>query len=154
MAKKFKTIYDRVRTFSDSGSPFANDYISVYDKDGKRSLEVKGKYSLYDEIQSHRDSCDLQIILKRYLNTGDESVLQRRVAYYTDVTDIPKTYADVLKLANAAREMFSVLTTEQKEAFNNNPDEFLASFGTEKYDRIFKKEEPKLESPVEKGEND
>ena len=39
MSEKFRTVYDRIRIISNPGSPMVDDYVSVYDEDGKRSLE-------------------------------------------------------------------------------------------------------------------
>lgn len=136
MSKKFRTIFDRKLVVSNPGSDMVTDFVSVYDDDGKRKLVPNGKHSMFDEIQSYRENCDLKIILKRYVQTGDDALLQRRQSFYADVTDIPKTYADVLRVANAAQEMFDVLPKDKKEAFNNNVDEFLAAFGSKKYEEI------------------
>lgn len=143
MAAKFRTQFNRIRVVSPAGSPLVNDYISVYDNDGKRHLEVNGQYSIYDKIQSFRDSCELSTILERFQKIGDIEILQRRKAIFADVTEMPKTYADVLKLNIASEQLFNALTPEQKLKFNNNPDEFLASIGTEKYKEVFKPLEEK-----------
>ena len=47
MAAKFRTQYNRVRVVSPAGSPMVNDYISVYDNDGKRHLEINGQYHMF-----------------------------------------------------------------------------------------------------------
>ena len=146
---KFRTQFDRVRIISDPGSPMVNDYISVYDNDGKRHLEVSGQYSIYDKIQSFRDSCELSTILERFQKTGDVEILQKRKAVFADVTEMPTTYADVLKLNIASEQLFNSLTAEQRLKFNNNPDEFLASIGTDKYNEVFKPLEEKAKLKAE-----
>lgn len=136
MSKKFRTVFDRELVVSNPGSDMVTDFVSVYDDDGKRKLVPNGQHSMFDEIQSYRENCELKTILKRYVQTGDDTLLKRRQAIYADVTDIPKTYADVLRVANAAQEMFDVLSKDKKEAFNNNVDEFLAAFGSKKFEEI------------------
>lgn len=141
MSEKFRTVYDRIRIISNPGSPMVDDYVSVYDEDGKRSLEKSGEHSIYDEIQAYRPNCELKTILARYVQTGDESLLQRRQAMYADVVDIPKTYADVLRLVNKANQIFETLPVEDRAVFHNNPDEFLASLGSETYKAVMAKHE-------------
>lgn len=136
MAYKYRTIYDRRISVSNPGSDMVADFVSVYDEDGKRKVVKSGYYSLYDEIQSYRESCDLKSILARYVQTGDESLLKRREAVFADVTLMPKTYAEMLQLSNAAENLFKALSPDKREIFNNNPDEFLASFGTDKFNEV------------------
>lgn len=151
---KFRTKFDRIRVYTDPGDPMVNDYMSVYDDDGKRKVIVSGQYNLYDKIQSYRDNCDLHTILERYKRTGDETLLMRRQAVFADVTEMPKTYADVLKLSMASQGLFDALTAEQKLKFNNNPDEFLASFGTPKFDEVFKAIDEKTELQKEEAKEE
>lgn len=136
MAKKFRTIFDRRISVSNPGSAMVDDFVSIYDEDGKRKVVKNGQYSLWDEIQSYRESCDLKMILKRYQQTGDESLLERRKGVYADVTNMPKTYAEVLNLTNAAEQLFASLDKDKKLIFNNNPDEFLASIGTDRFNEV------------------
>ena len=119
MSEKFRTVYDRIRIISNPGSPMVDDYVSVYDEDGKRSLEKSGEHSIYDEIQAYRPNCELKTILARYVQTGDESLLQRRQAMYADVVDIPKTYADVLRLVNKANQIFTKIINQCNRIHNN-----------------------------------
>ena len=149
MSEKFRTVYDRICVVSNSGTPFINDYKISYDDDGKRCLIKSGVINVYNQIQSARESCDLNIILEKYINIGDPAILNRKSTFYGDVTEIPTNYADILRLGIEADRIFNSLTAEQKLAFDNDKDVFFASIGTEKFNNVFN---PKVESEVKDSE--
>lgn len=131
---KFRTKFDRLEIFSNPGDPIKVDYIGQYDENGEIDLVQTGEHSFYDEIQSHRDSCDLQLILKRFLD-GDESALARRQGMYGDFTSMPKTYMEMLNMSIKAEQMFSELPVEVKERFGNNFALWLNEVNTEDWAR-------------------
>lgn len=80
-AIKFQTQFQRRfedrRTFpTQVGSPVVLTYTPEYDKQGNLQLVQDGEKDLYAEIQSHKDSTDLALILNRYFN-GDPMALSR-----------------------------------------------------------------------------
>lgn len=143
--KIFRTVFDRTRIISNSGSPFINDYKISVDDDGKTFLKLSGKINVYDQIQASRESCDINMILDRYLNVGDPTLLNRKATFYGDVTEIPNNFADILRLGIEADNIFNSLTTEQKAKFDNDKNVFFASIGTKKWNDVFN---PKNESEV------
>lgn len=152
---KFRTVYNRERHTSDPGSEIAFEYGLEKDKNGASYLTITGKFNLYDQIQAYRDSCDLGLILDRFMKTGDVSILQQRQGFYADTTEYPKTYAEMLQLAQKAEEFFYTLDTDTRAEFNNDPDQFFASIGSEKFNKIFSEsvvDDIPLESEVKANE--
>lgn len=120
------------RIYCSSGLKVEPEYHVHYDKDGKRILKIDGQKNTFDDIQSHRESCDIEIILKRYM-AGDFSVLNRNDPQYIDTTEFPKSYAEAFEKNQAAKEYFYSLDPEIRAQFNNSVEQFLVA----EVDKIF-----------------
>lgn len=124
---QFKTQYDaRDRIFSDPGSPEHITYAGHYDDKGRVVLEESGRENIYDFIQSHAESCDIHVLMKRYQN-GDVDALSQKQGFYGDFLDFPKTYAEALNHMNEMERQFMALPVETREKFGNSFTEFLAA---------------------------
>lgn len=124
---QFKTQYDaRDRFFSDPGSPEHITYAGHYDEKGRVVLEESGRENIYDFIQSHAESCDIHVLMKRYQN-GDVDALSQKQGFYGDFLDFPKTYAEALNHMNEMERQFMALPVETREKFGNSFTEFLAA---------------------------
>lgn len=125
---RFVTQYDNHdRVFSDSGSREKIIYSPIFDKKGVMSLEPCGKENLYDFIQSHAESVDIHVLLRRY-NDGDVSALSRMQGAYGDFTTMPQTFADALNTMISAENTFNSLPVETRAQFGHSFQRFLASF--------------------------
>lgn len=138
---KFRTKYDRKRMFTPVGSPEMVQYTAKYDDAGVLVLEESGKINIYNEIQSHADSVDLNTIIRKY-ESGDVTALSKMQGAFADVTQLPTTYSEMLNLIRFGEEVFDQLPTEIKQQFNNSFEQFFAQGGM---DMI----RPDSEKPVE-----
>jgi len=143
---------DRKRVFSDPGSPIKDEYEPVFDKRGVWHLEKSGERNIFDEIQTHADSCDINIIMARYRN-GETDVLTRVQGVYADVTQIPTDYAGVMNMKLQAEKLFYGLSAEVREKYGNSVEQFMSALGTKEglEDIGFKFEAAAAESPKEEG---
>lgn len=124
---RFPTMYERSgRTFSAAGSPDKVIYTSQVRSDGTIELVEKGKESLYDFIQSFKNSCDINVLLARYAN-GDVDALSRVQGAYGDFTQFPSTYAELLNRVNQGRLMFDDLPLAVREKYNHDFGQFMAA---------------------------
>lgn len=124
---KFKTKYDdRAPVFQEPGSRIKIVYSPRYDDRGVLDLVATGQENLYEYIQSHKESVDIHVLLDRFVN-GETDVLSRMQGFYADVSDMPKTYAEVLNAVIIGEETFSKLPVEVKQRFNNSFSEWLSS---------------------------
>lgn len=98
-----------------------------FNDDGTKELVVDGHKDIYAEIQSHADSCDVKAIIKRCTITGDTSELYKNPGFYGDIINMPNTYADVLKAAQEANNIWNKLPANVKEKFDNDVSKFYAS---------------------------
>lgn len=118
--------------YSCAGSPVRTVYEPVLNDDGSIDLVAAGVENTDEEIQSYAESCDLNIILAKYLN-GDTSVLNRYSPMFGDFTNMPKTYAEALQKKIDAERMFSELPIEVRKKFDNDINKFYVQAGTEEW---------------------
>ena len=121
--------FNHPRRHADAGSRIKIEYQPVYDMAGVWHLEKSGESNLYLDIQSHADSCDINIIMARYAN-GETDVLQRIQGMYGDVTNVPTNYAEIMNQQLKAKALFMGLSSEVREKYHNSVEEFMASFST------------------------
>lgn len=125
---KFKTQYDdHARVHCEPGSPEKVVYQAVYDINGTLQLHPTGVEDLYGYIQSHRDSVDIHVILKRFA-AGEVDVLSQVQGFYADAADMPSTYQEVLNSVIAGERAFDSLPSEIKQKFGNSFSQWLTSF--------------------------
>lgn len=123
----FRTQYQsHERVFAEEGSRFHTLYSSRVDADGSIVLEESGSENLYEYIQSHKDSCDINVLLARY-NNGEPSVLSQRQGMYGDFTQLPQTFAETLNFMIQGQEYFESLPLEIREKFGHSFERFVAS---------------------------
>lgn len=125
---------------SNTGSPIKEIYKPIVNKDGSITLIVDGYVNTDEEIQSHEQEVDIDVVIAKYMN-GDLEALNKHVGQYGDFTNMPKTYAEVLQMQIDARNVFDGLPVEIKGKFNNDPNEFFVQSGSEDW---FKKLDPIL----------
>ena len=126
------TQYDRDRFRSSPGKRCKPLYASSYDDAGRLVLKKTGEEDLYDFIQSHAESVDINVILAKYA-AGDASVLSRRQGVYADFSAMPGTYAEMLNMVHQAEASFDALPLETRQAFDMSMSNWLASYGSEEW---------------------
>lgn len=125
--RKFATQYDaRERVKENIGSPVKQLYNPIFDDRGIMHLKESGKHDLYMEIQSHRDSVDIHVLLARY-RCGDTEALNRVQGAYGDFTQMPTTFAEALNTMIAAEQYFQALPVDVRARFGHNFNAFIAS---------------------------
>lgn len=139
----FETFEDKVTKSSDYRSRTGDKYLDEYeyriDENGvKKLVKTDKKINVYDRIQADYDSTDINKLMLRF-SLGDTEAINVKQGQYIDVTDMPKTLAEVFDKAVKAEQLFVELPTDLKEMFNNSPSEFFAKFGTKEFeDKIAK----------------
>lgn len=124
---KFTTQYDsHQRIFSNGGSPEHVLYSPVLDENGHLDLVESGVENIYDMIQSHKDSCDINLLVKRFA-AGEIDVLEKRQAQYLDATQFPATYAEMLNNVIDGEKKFYELPVEVRARFGHSFTQWLAA---------------------------
>lgn len=143
----FRTQYDRLQFRSEIGSREAPTYRAAVDSDGKIDLIQDGIVNVYDEIQSHRDSCDIELMIKRFEN-GDVTALNRGNPVFLDTVDMPKTFAEVYNVVIQAKNDFQNLPLEVRNAFDHSPEKYFSMIGTEEFGNIMSKFYPQAKNDI------
>lgn len=127
----FKTQFDpRERVAANSGSPVRVLYSPKFDEKGVMTLVESGKENLYEFVQSHKESCDIHVILERFAR-GDVSALERVQGTYGDFSNLPRTFADMLNLIHSAEDAFSSLPVDERAKYGHSFERWLTGFGPE-----------------------
>ena len=74
--------------------------------------------------QSDKDSCDINILMKRYEKDGLVSHLNEHQGQYGDFLGIPD-YQDALNQISAAQDAFASLPASVRKKFDNDPAQFI-----------------------------
>lgn len=127
MEYNFKTQYDKhPRVATNSGDPYKTLFVSEFDQFGNIQLKECGKQSIYDYIQSFKDSVDINILLKRFA-AGDVAALNARQGAFLDITGMPKTYAEMLNFIHTGEQVFEALPVEERAKFDHSFAKWLFS---------------------------
>lgn len=121
-----QAIEDHPRVYINPGNPDKVLYSPSFDSSGHMELQEVGKESLYQFIQSHKESTDIRVILARF-TAGDTAALAKRQMFYADLTEFPTTYADVVNTMHGAEDYFIHLPVEVRAKFGHDFNKFLAS---------------------------
>lgn len=130
---------DRIPT--PSGDMEAPIYGIEYDSNGRKKVIIKGMEDRYAAAQVFKDQCDVNNIIKRYTE-GDALALERVKTFYGDFTNSPKSLLEAMNIVQNGREAFSKLPLEIREAYNHDPDQFIADIGSEKFKKLMNPEPP------------
>lgn len=127
-------------TPANPGTPEEPVYETDIDLRGHKFLVKTGMTSTYNRIQESLEETKIENILRRALG-GDETALAVMHGQYVDVTDAPKTLAEMQQLVIKATNQFNELPLEIREKFNFDPGQFVAEYGTHEWAK--KMEQPK-----------
>ena len=102
--------------------PFAvdTDTGEILNKTSKPIIKQIGEQNVYDKIQSYKDDVDIYNILKRFSETGDSSLLNKRVGTFMDIADLPDNIHDFNKMLADAAEKYNNLDESIKENIFND----------------------------------
>lgn len=78
-------------------------------------------------IDSFRQQTDIHTIMAR-VAAGETNLLNQKQGFFGDVTELPKTYAEMLDLMHRGQQFFDKLPIEVKNKYNNDFNQFFARF--------------------------
>lgn len=78
--------------------------------------------------QSFGHEADVNVIVGRYLRSGDASIFNQRVGSYGDVSGV-SDYQSCLEVIRSAEASFRTLPAKVRDHFKNDPGELVAALG-------------------------
>lgn len=132
---------ERPRKFINSGSRIKDEYL-LKDIDGKMELVKVSESNLYEYIQSHKDSVDINKMLERY-RQGDITALDRVKAQYLDLDGAPENLAEMYSFVRNTSAFFETLPLSVREEYEHNVSKFVADIGSEHFINLFKEKDLK-----------
>lgn len=132
---QFKTAFDpHGRIFANPGNRKHQKYRTRYNDIGQLELVPNGQDDIYDMIQSHAESVDIDTILSKFV-AGDPDALAKTQGTFGDFTNLPTSYAEMLNVINESERFFEQLPLEVRERFNFNFSEFISSMDSQEFAR-------------------
>lgn len=128
---KFRSAYSgHVRSVTPAGSRFYKEARVVFSPDGNMSLEYTKERDRYIEIQSYKDSCDVNMLVKRYENGDETALLRNHSGVYCDLASMPKNVHEMHQLAHGVEALYQSMGSDIK-SFYANSKEFAEAFTTQ-----------------------
>lgn len=116
------------RSFSPAGVKTRVEYQLEVEPDGNRKLVEAGVTDVYASIQSFKESCSIENIVKRAL-AGDPYALARNQGVYADVTLLPTDLISAHEAVKQAETIYKGLPATVRAEFGGF-NEFIKHFGS------------------------
>ena len=75
--------------------------------------------------QQFKDECDVNNILRNYVNTGILTHTAAVAPQFGDFSEVPSDYGEALALIAKSEEQFAMLPSEVRERFDNKPSNLV-----------------------------
>lgn len=124
---------------SPAGEKEEPTYEMDIDARGHKTLTQKGYTNVYEFIQESLEETKIENIIRRALG-GDEAALATMHGVYIDVSDAPKSLAEMQQAVITATQEFERLPIEIREKFNHSALQYVAEFGTEEWAKKLEKQ--------------
>lgn len=100
------------------------------DLNGRRTLIRDKEVAIYDLIQSHREECEIENIIRRAVE-GDYNALNAVNGVFQDITNCPSSIAEAQQYIINAKNEFDKLPKEVKAKFEFNPEIYIAELNND-----------------------
>lgn len=120
---EFKTEWTHRKTPitpTNSGDELLPQYIETIDKNGKTYLKKTSDKNVYEMIQEESKGTSIYEIVDKYLQTGDETLLNRREGVFADFLNLPKSQLELHQKIKEAEHQFEQLDREIRAEFDND----------------------------------
>lgn len=133
--KKFRKAFEKTpeEWYSEatpSGSQYYTEGRVIFDPDGNMHLERGKQRDRLAEIQSYKDSCDVNNIIKRYENGDSMALLRDNTGVYCDISSMPRNIHEAVKLSRDVEAVYNSMGDDVK-AYYPTLGDFSAAFGSE-----------------------
>ena len=124
---EFKTMENRYRPKTPSGSNLIPTYQETVNKEGRTILKKSGTTNIYEKIQASLEETKVYNILEQFLQSGDETILKKRQGVYADFSNVPKTEIELQNIVLRAEQEFNALDKDVRAEFDYDVGVFKRS---------------------------
>ena len=129
-------------------------YVERYTETGHPYLVKDGETDVYAIIQSHKEECDINLMLQRYLWDGTMVSRILRDESYIGTSNIPTSIHEMFNYMNSQREKFDALPVAIKQKFDNSFEVWASTSGTADWiEKMGLNEKPEVNLKKEEPEN-
>lgn len=100
-----------------SGSPVKSLFVPFYNK-GHLDLKLSGDFDLQEQIEAESCLCDINYLIERF-NLGDVDALNKRQAFFTDITAFPGSYREAVDILKDGRAFYDSLSVDEKKRYGD-----------------------------------
>lgn len=157
MATKYRTQYSVVgekHYYAPHGEKIEMRHSPHMDSSGRRFLAKDKAVDVFNLIQSHKEECMIENIIRRAIE-GDYNALHTMNGIYTDITNCPSSIAEAQQYIIDAKARFEKLPKDIKQKFEYNAEMYIAELGNNPESWIEKmgyKDKIELEEKLKKKE--
>lgn len=157
MALKFRTQYSVVgekHYYANAGEKVEIRHSPHMDSNGRRFLAKDKPVDVFNLIQSHKEECMIENIIRRAVE-GDFNALHTMKGIYTDISNCPSSIAEAQQYIIDAKERFDKLPKDIKQKFEYNPEMYIAELGNNPdswLEKMGYKDKLELEKKIEETE--
>lgn len=140
--QKFNSYFENPpkKVLQDCSDPFVDQYVEIapfsYDeKTGQilnktcRPILEKSteRFNIDAYIQSFKEECDIKAILVKFSETGDYSLINKRVGSFTDLVNIPNNIHDFMSMNENLGRKLKEMSPELQDAIKSGSVEDLSA---------------------------
>lgn len=102
---------------SSTGSPVKSLFVPFVNK-GHLDIKVSGDFDLQAQIEAESCLCDINYLIERF-NLGDVDALNKRQAFFTDITAYPGSYREAVDILKDGRSFYDSLSDDEKKRYGD-----------------------------------
>lgn len=132
MKVTFRTQFDEKREhfYCPEGEMVEMRHRASIDKDGRRRLIRDRAVDVYTLIQSHKEECEIENIIRRAVE-GDYNALNAVNGTFADITNCPSSIAEAQQYIINAKNDFEKLPKDIKAKFEYNAEMYIAEMAND-----------------------
>lgn len=113
-------------TASVSGSPVKCLFVPYVNK-GHLDIKESGDFDLQAQIEAEACLCDINYLIERF-NLGDVDALNKRQAFFTDITVYPGSYREAVDILKDGRSFYDSLSADEKKRYGDFEGFMMSDF--------------------------
>lgn len=111
---------------SSTGSPVKSLFVP-YVNNGHLDIKVSGDFDLQAQIEAESCLCDINYLIERF-NLGDVDALNKRQAFFADITAYPGSYREAVDILKDGRSFYDSLSVDEKKRYGDFEGFMMSDF--------------------------